>query len=103
MNAISPTYLKTLRGHTAAVIDLSLSEDGRHAISCSEDQTIRMWDIRRGKCIKVFTGMVGAAFSFFVTVAVDVCSFLLPVPFVLHPFFISVTLLHGFLTHAAIE
>jgi WD40 repeat protein len=41
-----------LAGHTRAVMDVRISPDGRQAVSCSSDGTVRLWalpDLRAGK------------------------------------------------------
>jgi WD40 repeat protein len=48
------TYLKTLRGHTDWVWKVVLSPDGKYCISCSEDQTVRVWDIEGEQEIQIF-------------------------------------------------
>jgi WD40 repeat protein/uncharacterized caspase-like protein len=39
---------RRLEGHTALVRGLSLFPDGKRALSCAEDGTIRLWDLARG-------------------------------------------------------
>ncbi len=45
----------TLTGHTADIAALALSTDGRRAISASEDNTVRLWDLQSAKSIAAFT------------------------------------------------
>lgn len=80
-NASTGQCLKTLFGHTSwawsvAFSHTSLGEakphsqlapQGKILASCSEDQTIRLWDVSTGQCIKILQGHAGcvrlAAFS----------------------------------------
>lgn len=43
----------TCKGHSADVISVSWSEDGRYLMSSSDDGTIRQWDSSDGRCIDV--------------------------------------------------
>jgi len=47
---------KTINGHTGLIRDLFLSEDDITLFSGSDDKTIRMWNIKTGRCLKVFKG-----------------------------------------------
>lgn len=49
----------TLRGHTEWVNCVKLHPKSFSCFSCSDDTTIRMWDIRTNSCLKVFRGHVG--------------------------------------------
>ena len=49
----------TLRGHTEWVKCVKLHPKSFSCFSCSDDTTIRMWDIRTNSCLKVFRGHVG--------------------------------------------
>lgn len=49
----------TLRGHTEWVNCVRLHPKSFSCYSCSDDGTIRMWDIRTNACLKVFRGHVG--------------------------------------------
>jgi WD40 repeat protein len=40
--------IRTLAGHTGAVIALSIARDGKRAVSGSPDTTIRLWDLETG-------------------------------------------------------
>src|SRR5205807_300096 len=42
--------------HTDYVDALSLSADGRWALSGSYDKTVRLWDTTTGQCLRVFEG-----------------------------------------------
>jgi WD40 repeat protein len=45
-----------MKGHTGPVVSVTVSADGRIALSASKDRTIRMWDIQKGECLKVLEG-----------------------------------------------
>lgn len=46
----------TLRGHTETVGRIAWSSDGRLLASPSADETIRIWDIKTGKCAQTLKG-----------------------------------------------
>ncbi len=46
----------TLRGHEYYVHKMALSPDGRMLASISEDQTVLIWDINRGKLLRTLKG-----------------------------------------------
>ena len=48
--------IRTLEGHTDSVIAVSLSPDGKQAISASEDGTLKIWDIGSGTSIRTLEG-----------------------------------------------
>ncbi|AMD20003.1 HCL148Wp [Eremothecium sinecaudum] len=48
----------TLRGHTEWVNSVKLHPKSFTCFSCSDDTTIRMWDIKTNNCIRVFRGHV---------------------------------------------
>jgi WD40 repeat protein len=37
----------------------SWSPDGEKVVSCSNDMTVRVWDVSRGECINTLTGHDG--------------------------------------------
>ena len=41
--------LRTLSGHSERVRDVALSEDGRRAVSASDDKTLKVWDLESGR------------------------------------------------------
>ena len=47
--------MRELIGHTGDVNDCALSSDGKTAVSCSDDKTVRVWDAKTGSS-RVFTG-----------------------------------------------
>ncbi len=52
----NPTLLKTFSGHEDRVTGVSITPDGRYALSGSYDKTLRLWDIEKGECVKIFSG-----------------------------------------------
>jgi WD40 repeat protein/serine/threonine protein kinase len=51
--------LRRFKGHTANVISVSFSPDGKWAVSGSLDKTMRVWDVTNGTCRQVFEGHLG--------------------------------------------
>jgi len=50
------TLVRTLTGHSRAVYGVSISADGRRAVSASEDQTLKVWDLETGADIRTLVG-----------------------------------------------
>lgn len=48
--------LKCLTGHNHFVTDLTISNDNIFVISSSWDKSMRLWDLRSGKCVRQFFG-----------------------------------------------
>jgi len=48
--------IKTFPGHTNVVTSLAITKDQQYLFSASEDKTVKMWDISKGKLVKTFTG-----------------------------------------------
>jgi len=48
--------IQTFEGHTDPVEAVAVTPDGKHAISGSDDNTIRVWDIKTGQTISSFSG-----------------------------------------------
>lgn len=49
-----------LSGHTRPVTNLVFSSDGNLLASASEDQSIRIWDMKDGRCLMIFNGHTNA-------------------------------------------
>ncbi|NEQ79972.1 MAG: hypothetical protein F6K26_06825 [Moorea sp. SIO2I5] len=48
-------FWKSLNGHTSRIFGLAISCDGTILVSGSLDETIKIWDIQTGKCIKTLS------------------------------------------------
>jgi WD40 repeat protein len=59
LDARTGEVLLNLEGHTAEPLSIVFSPDGRHALSGSRDQTVRLWDVTTGEQLAVFTGHTG--------------------------------------------
>jgi len=51
-----PSLQRTLEGHTDSVLSVSMTADGRRAVSggAINDSTVRWWDLESGKCLRTF-------------------------------------------------
>ena len=61
----APAALQVLEGHTSDICSIKASTlSASMALSCSFDKTVRLWDLRTGKCARIMRGHaaeVGAA------------------------------------------
>jgi WD40 repeat protein len=48
--------IRVFKGHSDWVTSVAFSLDGRHALSGSNDASLRLWDVTSGACIRVFNG-----------------------------------------------
>ena len=62
-----PFQKSLLAGHAGGILSLVLSPDSRYAISGSHDNTVRVWDLKTGRCIHTFEGHDDTIFSVAVT------------------------------------
>lgn len=53
---LRPQCLRTLEGHSGEVESVSISPDGRRAVSGSTDKTLRVWDLETGQCLHTLIG-----------------------------------------------
>jgi len=51
--------LKNMLGHKEPIRDVAVTKDGKKALTCGEDMTIRVWDLGTGKEVKVIEGHQG--------------------------------------------
>jgi WD40 repeat protein/serine/threonine protein kinase len=54
MEAFALKCVLTCKGHTGGVNSVALSADRRWALSGSEDNTVRLWEMNSGKCLRSF-------------------------------------------------
>lgn len=52
-----PVLLKTLEGHTEHITSVSITPDGKIAVSGSLDGTVRVWDLEHGICLRTLEGI----------------------------------------------
>ncbi len=51
--------INSFEGHSRTVNSVSLSADGRYALSGSMDKTLKLWDVSTGLCLRTFEGHSG--------------------------------------------
>jgi WD40 repeat protein len=55
--------VRLFEGHTRQVNQVAFSPDGKHALSGSTDQTMRLWDVATGKEVRRFEGHAGGVWA----------------------------------------
>jgi WD40 repeat protein/serine/threonine protein kinase len=48
--------IKTISGHTSVINALTFSPDGRYVLSGSWDKTLKLWDPKKGRCLRTYQG-----------------------------------------------
>jgi hypothetical protein len=51
-----PAWIRTFKGHSSLVNAVSMSRDGKYALSGSDDETLILWDVATGRNIRTFNG-----------------------------------------------
>src|SRR5271166_5339666 len=59
--------IRTLEGHTGPVRAVAVTPDGCRAVSASDDQTLRLWDLSTGQTIRTLEGHTGPVYAVAVT------------------------------------
>ena len=55
-----PALIRTLEGHRGAVGCVSVTPDGRLAVTGSFDKSVRVWDLESGECLRTLEGHTDA-------------------------------------------
>ena len=58
------SQISCMRGHTGMIRDVKLASTGRMAMSVSDDGAVRIWNVLKGSCTRVFTGHMYAITPF---------------------------------------
>ena len=59
----SRRLVKTYQAHADVVTAVHISADGRFAVSASEDNTMKLWALPDGECLRTYAGHQGSVFS----------------------------------------
>jgi WD40 repeat protein len=66
--SLHPALLRTLEGHTNYVESVSVTPDGKRAVSAGMyDKTLRVWDLESGRCLRTLEGPTSGVESVSVT------------------------------------
>lgn len=60
-------------GHTAEIVSLDFDTPGNRIITGSFDNTVKVWDVRTGRCVHSLTGHQGEISSCQFNYASDLC------------------------------
>jgi WD40 repeat protein len=55
-NAETGAHVRTITGHTDAVVGLAFSANGKRLATASYDKTARLWDLETGRAVQQFVG-----------------------------------------------
>lgn len=53
------SFVTSYTGHTNWVRCVRFIKDGKLAVSCADDKSIKVWDTRTGQCVAVYTTVNG--------------------------------------------
>ena len=62
-----PQLLQTLLGHTGRVGGVSITPDGYRAISCADDNTCILWNLRTGQALQTLRGHTSTVYAVSIT------------------------------------
>jgi len=51
-----PQHLRTMEGHSGGIQSVSVTPDGKRAVSGSDDKTLRLWNLENGECLHALEG-----------------------------------------------
>ncbi len=54
--AVDPALIRTFAGHSDDVNSVAFSPDGRHALTGSRDNTLKLWETASGRLVRTFKG-----------------------------------------------
>ena len=63
-DAAGGACVQTLTGHSKRVESVAISSDGSHIVSGSDDNTVKLWSVTSGECVKTFEGHSDWAVSY---------------------------------------
>jgi WD40 repeat protein len=52
--------VRTLEGHTGRINAVAVTSDGRFAVSVSDDETLKVWNIEKGETVRTLEGHTGS-------------------------------------------
>jgi WD40 repeat protein len=59
----SEALVRTLEGHTNTVRGVAVTEDGRFAVSASQDKTLKVWDLGTGLVVRTLEGHTNTVYG----------------------------------------
>ena len=59
----SPLEVHTATGHLGPVNNVAITPDGRHAVSASDDGTLKVWELSSGEIVQTLTGHIRQVFD----------------------------------------
>jgi WD40 repeat protein len=67
LTPLAASLVRTLQGHTDGVNAVAVTPDGRHAVSGSDDFTLRIWDLETGETTKTLQGHTDSVTAMVIT------------------------------------